>query len=213
MSGYDIPNAAPAPAPEPEPAQPEAPTPEATAAPAPDASPEGPTAAAEPEQVEPPPPTASDGMHPLAVTPEEGLFAVPQPNMVKLLQKTLKLKYTAVLMYMNYGDRIRSHFRDSVYEHFQEHLKEERTACYDLAMKITALGGEPDVQVAKVISTASLHEIFMHIFQHEKLMIQAQRDVLDACGENTGLRLLIESSLLEDQRHLDDVRRMMVCEL
>ena len=159
---------------------------------------------------EPPPPTASIGTHPLAVSPEEGLFAVPQEQMLKLLQKALKLKYTAVLMYMNYGDRVRSHFRDAVYEHFQEHMMEERTACYDLAMKITALGGEPEVQISKVQSTASLSEMFMHVMQAEKLLIQGQRDILAVCGEHTGLRVLIENSLLQDQRHLDDARRMMV---
>ena len=128
----------------------------------------------------------------------------------KSLQKALKLKYTAVLMYINYGDRIRSHFRDSVYEHWQEHMGEERTACYDLAMKITALGGEPEVQVSKVPSTGTLSEMFMHVMQMEKQLIQGQRDILAVCGENVGLRILIENSLLEDQRHLDDARRMMV---
>lgn len=170
---------------------------------------QAPTAAPLPQE-EPPPLTASEGVHPLAVSPEEGLFAVPQEQMLKLLQKALKLKYTAVLMYMNYGDRIRSHFRDSIYEHFQEHITEERTACYDLAMKITALGGEPEVQVAKIPSTASMSEMFMHVMQAEKELIQGQRDILAVCGEHTGLRILIENSLLQDQRHLDDARRMMV---
>lgn len=181
-------------------------------APAPQAPPAAPVdAPTDPVvQEEPPPPTASEGTHPLAVSAEEGLFAVPQEQMLKLLQKALKLKYTAVLMYMNYGDRIRSHFRDTIYEHFQEHMQEERTACYDLAMKITALGGEPEVQVSKIPSTASLGEIFMHIMQAEKLLIQGQRDILAACGDHTGLRILIENSLLQDQRHLDDARRMMV---
>jgi len=179
------------------------------AAPPPDALPAAPApATAAPPEL--PQPTASEGTHPLAVSLEEGLFAVPQEQMLKLLQKALKLKYTAVLMYINYGDRVRSHFRDAVYEHFQGHMQEERTACYDLAMKITALGGEPEVQVSKVPSTGTLSEMFMHIMQAEKELIQGQRDILAACGENAGLRILIENSLLEDQRHLDDARRMMV---
>lgn len=163
-----------------------------------------------PAPLPPPPLTASEGVHPLAVSAEEGLFAVPQEQMVKLLQKALKLKYTAVLAYMNYGDRIRSHFRDAIYAHFQEHIAEERKACYDLAMKITALGGEPEVQVSKVPSTPAITEMMMHLMQLEKQLIQGQRDVLATCGENVGLRILIENSLLEDQRHLDDIRRMSV---
>lgn len=171
-----------------------------------------PVSAAQPPP-EPPLATAGEGMHPLAVSPEEGLFAVPQEQMLRLLQKALKLKYTAMLMYVNYGDRVRSHFRDAVYEHFQQHMAEERTSCYDLAMKITALGGEPEVQVGKVPSTPALAEMFMHIMQLEKELIEGQRAVLAACGENVGLRILMENSLLEDQRHLDDARRMYVLAL
>ena len=162
---------------------------------------------------EPMPATASEGTHPLAVSHEEGLFAVPQEQMLRLLQKALKLKYTAIMMYVNYGDRIRSHFRDSVYEHFNEHMAEERASAYDLAMKITALGGEPEVQVGKVPSTPALAEMFMHIMQLEKELIQGQREILAVCGENVGLRILIENSLLEDQRHLDDARRMSILAL
>lgn len=158
----------------------------------------------------PAPVTASEGTHPLAVSAEEGLFAIPQDQMLRMLQKALKLKYTAMLMYVNYGDRIRSHFRDAVYEHFQEHMSEERTSCYDLAMKITALGGEPEVQVGKIPSTPAIAEMFMHLMQLEKQLIAGQREILSACGDHVGLRILIENSLLEDQRHLDDARRMSV---
>lgn len=163
---------------------------------------------------EPPPPaSASEGTHPLAVSVEEGLFAIDQQSMIALLQKMLRLKYTAVLMYMNYGDRIRSHFRDSVYAHFQDHLREEQAACYDLVMKITALGGEPDVQVTKVPSTAALTEMFAHIMQMEKQLIALYREIIAACGEHAGLRIQAEAALELDQRHLDDARRMSVLAL
>lgn len=191
MSGYVVPSAAPpneAPV-EPAVAQPE---PELDANPAPE------------------PQTASEGTHPSAVSAEEGLFAVPQERVLASLQKVLKLKYTAVLMYMNYGDRVRSHFRDTVYDHFQAHMLEEREACYDLAMKITALGGEPEVQVAKVPSTASMAEMFMWVMQAEKTLILQLRELLAVCGDNVGLRVLLENMLLADQRHLDDARRMSV---
>lgn len=172
-------------------------------------SPDDSTLAAEPL----PPASASEGTHPLAVSAEEGLFAVDQASMLTMLQKLLRLKYTAVLMYMNYGDRIRSHFRDAVYEHFQEHLKEERAACYDLVMKITALGGEPDVQVTKVPSTPVLTEMFAHVMQMEKQLIAQLREIVAVCGENTGLRVQLETAIELDQRHLDDARRMSVLSL
>lgn len=181
---------------------------------------EQPTAAAEPapvqQEAEPayvaPSPTANEGVHPLAISAEEGMPAAPQEKLLKLLQKILKLKYGGMILYTNYGDRIRAHFRDAIYAHFQEHLKEEREGAYDLAMKITALGGEPIPQVGSVPDANNLHQMFMNIMVAEKELIQAERDLLAACGEYDGLRILIEGILLLDQRHLDDARRMMFCE-
>jgi bacterioferritin (cytochrome b1) len=157
-------------------------------------------------------PTANEGSHPLAVSPQEGLFAVPQDAMIAALQKLLRIKYGAVILWMNYGDRVRAHFRDSIYDHFQEHMKEEISFCYDLAMKITALGGEPTPKVAPVPDMLNMHHMFMNIIENEKEQIQVERDILAKVGENTGLKVLIENMVLTDQRHADDARRMMLCE-
>ena len=164
------------------------------------------------EQPPAPQPTANEGVHPLVISPEEGLPTVPQEKLLKMLQKVLKLKYTGMILYTNYGDRIRAHFRDAIYDHFKEHMKEERQGAYDITMKITALGGEPTPQVGQVPDTNDLHQMFGHIIMAEKTLIQAERDVLAVCGEYTGLKVLMENMLLLDQKHLDDARRMMLCE-
>lgn len=160
----------------------------------------------------PPQPTASEGVHPLAVSPEEGLFAVPQEKVVGQCLKLLKLKYTAMLMYVNYGDRIRAHFRDSIYAHFKEHMKEERRDAYHLAMKITALGGEPTPKVATIPDLNDLHQIFVQILQMEKELIQELRNLAAMAGENLSLKVMLEQMVLTDQQHADDMRRMMFCE-
>jgi bacterioferritin (cytochrome b1) len=159
-----------------------------------------------------PQPTASEGVHPLAVSPEEGMFAVPQEKIVAQCQKLLKLKYTTHLAYMNYGDRIRAHFRDPIYEHFGEHMGEERTDAYHLAMKITALGGEPTPKVGTVPDINDLHQIFMTLLQMEKQLIQELRNLSLMAGENLSLKVMLEQMVLTDQQHADDLRRMMFCE-
>lgn len=157
---------------------------------------------------EPPKPTASEGQHPLAISSEEGAPLVTQPELLKHLQKLLELKYTAMILYTNYGDRIRSPYRDSIYGHFKEHMKEERSGAYDFAMKITALGGEPTPKIHKIPDVSGVGQIFMAIMQAEKELIEAAREAIEVCGEYVGLRLLLEENLLNDQRHLDDARRM-----
>ena len=163
--------------------------------------------------VEPmPQPTASVGVHPLAVSPEEGLFAVPQEKVVAQCQKLLRLKYSAMISYVNYGDRIRAHFRDPIYEHFNEHMAEERRDAYHLAMKITALGGEPAPKVSPVPDVSDLHQIMMTLLQMEKELLQELRVLAAMAGENIGLKTSLEQMALTDSRHADDLRRMMFCE-
>jgi bacterioferritin (cytochrome b1) len=164
------------------------------------------------EEVAPPQPTASEGTHPLAVSQEEGLFAVPQERVVAQCQKLLKLKYTQMIMYVNYGDRLRAHFRDPIYEHFNEHMGEERQDAYHLAMKITALGGEPTPKVATVPDVNDLHQMFMVLLQAEKAILQELRNLAAMAGENIGLKTTLEQMALTDSQHADDIRRMMFCE-
>jgi hypothetical protein len=148
----------------------EVPSPAAAPTPAPEAAPEA-APAAPVEEAPLPQPTASEGTHPLAASQEEGLFAVPQERVISQCQKLLKLKYTAMIMYANYGDRIRAHFRDSIYAHFNEHMGEEREDAYHLAMKITALGGEPTPKVASIPDINDLHQMFVALLQMEKGLI------------------------------------------
>lgn len=171
-------------------------------------------AAAVPAEEPPPPPpaSASEGVHPLAVSLEEGLFAIPQEQVIQLLQKLLRLKYTQVIAYMNYGDRIRAHFRDVIYAHFQEHMREEQKDAYDIAMKITALGGEPSPKVSSPPDLADLHMIFGAILEQEKQLIQAGRALAAVAGENLALKALAEQIVLTDAAHADDMRRMLFCE-
>jgi len=159
-----------------------------------------------------PQPTASEGVHPLAVSPEEGMFAVPQEKIVGQCLKLLKLKYTTMLMYINYGDRIRAHFRDAIYAHFKEHAGEEREDAYHLTMKITALGGEPTPKVSTVPDVNDLHQIFMILLQAEKQLIQELRNLSLMAGENLSIKVMLEQMVLTDQQHADDLRRMMFCE-
>lgn len=173
--------------------------------------PEAPGMSAE-QPAAPAQPTASEGTHPLAVSPEEGFFAVPQETVIAQCNKILRLKYTTALAYVNYGDRIRAHFRDVLYEHFKEHRDEELDGAYHLAMKITALGGEPEPRIAPIPNTGDMHQIFMILLQFEKELLQELRKLSAMAGENLSLKVMLEEMVLKDQQHADDLRRMMFCE-
>jgi len=171
-----------------------------------------PSAAPPVEEVPPEPATASEGVHPLAVSPEEGQFAAPPDQIVAQCQKLLTLKYTTMLTYINYGDRIRAHFRDSVYEHWKEHTEDERKDAYALVMKITAMGGEPDVKIKPVPSLVDLHQMILTVLKLEQLMLAETRTLVAMAGENIGLKVMAEQFALTDSHHADDARRMFFCE-
>ena len=155
------------------------------------------------------PSPASEGTHPLANSPEEGLFAVPQDKVVAQCNKLLRLKYSIMLMYVNYGDRIRAHYRDAIYQHFQEHMEEEREDAYHLTMKITALGGEPGTKVAPIPDAGTIESMMTNLLQAEKELIQELRVLAEMAGENLPLKVTLEQMVLTDSQHADDLRRMM----
>jgi len=162
--------------------------------------------------VEPSPlslPTASAGTHPFANSPEEGLFAVPQEKIIAQCNKILKMKYGIMLTYVNYGDRIRAQYRDVLYDHFNEHMAEERQDAYHLTMKITALGGEPVTKVATILDATTTEQMLMNLLQAEKELIQEFRNLSAMAGENLPLKVMLEQMVLTDQQHADDLRRMM----
>jgi bacterioferritin (cytochrome b1) len=167
-----------------------------------------------PAEPEPPPeplePTASAGTHPLAIAPQEGFPGLAQPDLLKKLQKVLELKYTGILAYTHYADRIRAPFRDSIADHFKEHAKEERRGAYDYALKMTALGGEPEARIGKIPNVSGIKQICMALMTAELGLLDAERELVDLSGDYTGFRLMVEEHLRLDQAHLDDLRRLFI---
>lgn len=179
-------------------------------------APVGPTDAAkpvEPDEAMPrPKPTASEGVHPMMVSEEEGFFSVIQEDVIKQLNKILKLKYTGIILYTNYGDRLLAHWRDSVADHFTDHMKDERKGAYAIVRKITALGGAPDPKVAPMRSVDDFHGMLMELMTAEKDLIKEARALVEMAGENVGLRVMAEDLVVTDAHHLDDLRRLLMCE-
>lgn len=157
-------------------------------------------------------PSASEGTHPLVMSPEEGLFAVPQEAVVKQLQAIISLKYMKVITYINYADRLRGHYSSAVSEHFNEHIDHERAHLSDLTIKLTALGGEPAPKLSGTpLDTADVHQMITAVLQYEKEAVFELRKLASMAGENISLRAFAEEIAVRDMRHADDMRRMLIC--
>ena len=145
------------------------------------------------------------------VPAREGSFASDVTQIIGSLQCLLEMKYSLQTAYRSFADRTRGPWRDSLVEHWQEHSGDEKDHTYSLAMKIVGLGGDPAICSITVPSCeCSLKAFFLCLIEMELQAIECGREILQMCGDNTGLRLLIEEIVLKDSHHLDDLKRMAI---
>lgn len=139
----------------------------------------------------------------------EGDFSVPDGQLIAALQTYLNQKYCIDMAYRSFADRIRGPWRDSVVAHWQEHSEDERKMSYDLAMKIVGLGSDPILSHVSVpICSSHISGLMKCLSNLELITIKTGRDLVSMCGNNTGLRILVENQIVLDTHHLDDLRRM-----
>lgn len=128
---------------------------------------------------------------------------------VSTLCAVVKLKNTLVLAYMTYGNTLKSPFRDVIYKHFQDHLKDEMDAIYNLSMKIVCLGGTPPGHAEEVPPVCCLNDMLKSIADLEDKTKEALESALKANECDTALRVDLENMLMVDGHHADDMHRMM----
>jgi len=145
------------------------------------------------------------------VPSKEGSLAAPDGQVIAHLQKFLSAKYAVEMAYRNYSDRVRGPWRDSLVDHWAEHAKDERQSIYDLSMKVVGMGGDPIQTYIQIPACTANVEAFMQVLMSMELeAIEAGRELVKLAGDNTGLKVLGENTVLLDQHHIDDLRRMMV---
>ena len=144
-----------------------------------------------------------------AMPSKEGELAAPEGQLIAHLQKFLSAKYAIDMAYRNFADRIRGPWRDSLVEHWHEHAKEERQSTYDLSMKVVGLGGDPMQTYVQIPACTPNVGAFMQVLMSMELdAIEAGRELSRLAGDNMGLRVLAENTVVLDTHHLDDLRRM-----
>lgn len=136
-------------------------------------------------------------------------FTVPTAQVIAHLIEWQNAKYTIDIVYRNFADRVRGPWRDSIYEHWYEHAKEERENAYNLSMKIIALGADPMHTVVTIPQCPSNLAGFCAIIKDLEIKaIEKGKKTLEFAGENDSLRVFAEDIILIDSQHLDDLARM-----
>lgn len=146
----------------------------------------------------------------IATSDKEGVTSSSAGELISHLNNFLAAKYCIEVSYRSFSDRVKGPWRDSLVEHWQEHANEERKSSYDLAMKCVALGGDPMLTTIQIPPCTPNLAGFMQVLLTQELdAIEAGRKLVMMAGDNTGLRVLAENTVVLDSQHADDLRRMM----
>ncbi len=145
-----------------------------------------------------------------ALPSKEGDLGAPEGQVIAHLQLFLSAKYAVEMAYRNFADRIRGPWRDSIVDHWHEHAQDERKSTYDLSMKVVGLGADPMQTYIQIPACTPNVDAFMQVLMQMELeAIAAGRELATLAGDNMGLRVLAENTVILDTHHLDDLRRMV----
>ena len=139
----------------------------------------------------------------------EGALSVPDGQVIAHLSHFISAKYSVEIAYRNFSDRIKGLWRDSLVEHWHKHAQDERQSTYDLSMKLIGLGGDPVLTMIQIpVCTSNVIGFHQILMKMELEAIEAGRTLIQMAGQNTGLKVLAENTVLLDSHHLDDLKRM-----
>jgi ferritin len=130
---------------------------------------------------------------------------------VSRLQDILTKKYSLLLAYIHYGDQLRAFYRDGIYQHFQDHIKEERESIYKLNKKITALGADAHANPTPpaIIGLNDPRAVFKTLLSMELEVVAKWSELFRATTNDVALNALAQEGAFIDQQHADDMRRYL----
>lgn len=130
---------------------------------------------------------------------------------VEILKKLSSKKYQLILAYIHYGDQLRALYRDGIYEHFQEHLEEERAQLYQINKKVTALGHDAPCCPGEVppVPLNDAKAIFRVALKIEEESVQLWSDLFRQTDDDVALNGMAQTFAQECQGHADDLKRYL----
>lgn len=149
-----------------------------------------------------------DEPDPLTVSDDEGQYA-DYGGVVNSLKNLLSLKYQLLVMYMNYGDVLQHVARDGIYEHFQEHIKEERQHVYEISKRLSALGEVVEVSFTPFPPVSDLRGALLELLKAEQTAQRGWRTLRSYAGNNLALDSFCQDGAWKDGQHADDMRRYL----
>lgn len=137
---------------------------------------------------------------------------------IKLLQTALSTELVCVLRYRRHYYMAKGLNSEPVAAEFLEHANEEQDHADKLAIRITQLGGEPDLNPdnltklshSEYVEGRGLKEMIKEDLVAERIAIDSYKEMIDYIGaKDSTTRRMLEEILAKEEEHADDLSNLM----
>jgi len=131
--------------------------------------------------------------------------------LVNGLNEDLSREFQAIVRYTQFAATLRGPFRPEIGSLFRGEIPDELAHAHFLADKIAALGGDPTTFVPPVETSHDVREMLEMVVaaEREDVEIYTRRArEADEAGD-VGLRVQLENMVLDETRHLEEVRKIL----
>lgn len=145
-------------------------------------------------------------------------YSANRDVVIKLLQTALATELVCVLRYRRHYYMAKGLNSEPVAAEFLEHANEEQDHADKIAIRITQLGGEPDLNPdnlskkshSEYIEGNGLKDMVKENLVAERIAIDSYRDMIEYVGsKDPTTRRMLEDILAKEEEHADDLSNLM----
>ncbi|HEY9678198.1 MAG TPA: ferritin-like domain-containing protein [Drouetiella sp.] len=145
-------------------------------------------------------------------------YKADRAKVVKLLNEALATELVCVLRYKRHFFMARGIHSEAVADEFLEHAGEEQEHADRLALRITQLNGEPDMNPdvlskrshAQYVEGKDLVDMIKEDLVAERIAIDSYKEMILYIGEkDPTTRRLLEDILEKEEEHADDLANLL----
>jgi bacterioferritin len=150
-----------------------------------------------------------------AVTPSYG---ADRDRVIQVLNDALATEIVCVLRYKRHYYMAQGLTSEPVAQEFLEHATEEERHYDMIAIRITQLGGEPDLNPAGLLSRShseyvegeTLVDMIKEDLVAERIAIESYREIVQFLGnDDPTTRRIMEEILAKEEEHADDLVKLL----
>lgn len=145
-------------------------------------------------------------------------YDLDSDNVIEMLNTALATELVCVLRYKQHYYMCEGMNAQAVAAEFLEHAQEEQQHADQLAERITQLGGEPDMDPAKITGkshseytpASTIQQMIQENLVAERIAIDSYRDMIEYVGDHDPTtRRMLEDILSTEEEHADDLAGLL----